>query len=596
MGDVDWRGKREEEATDTKRPRVQIKSGKVLHVRALPAFTIEQELVDIVKSYGECTKVLLLQDKNQAFVEMKDSKMAADVLAGLEVSVPMIRNKRCYWQYSDRPEIEAKTAAYVVADRVTGETQGSAEGPPTTILLSISEVTIPVTLEAIHQVGSAFGTILRIITFNKGADYQALLEYASAEEAERGRQNLDGKDLYENCCHIRATFSNKNTLTVKQNDHRGWDYTIAGQSAGNLMQYPPMYYGYTGFSGSTPMEFSAAPQPASSYSSFPPSVAPVAVPSVASPSSMSIKCEYVDCFTTQAVQGVPAMTLAVERKTFDDLNILPKLAREVNALVVFYCRAVESNRADSYDLSWVAPGWKEGEDPHSVTASIAAAHSILSNPRSSRSFSFTPRNLRTPIPIREELENQVRVYWSTMPLSPDDAFTDEPWLGSPGRDQPKAKVFLQGLGLELNQVASVERNAKGVVVVATKEESTVRNFASHMVPGGVDRVTILVLTTQVVNKQRPPSQDRFESLSRVFVSDENSCLKEDYGGASAAAALSCFWFSKTSKVLSFSFNPSGRSSTLRTRLLASGPASSVPFDRVEIGASCRTTLTGNFMV
>lgn len=242
------------------------------------------------------------------------------------------------------------------------------------------------------------------------------------------------------------------------------------------------------------------------------------------------------------------MTLAVERKTFDDLNMLPKLAREVNSLVVFFCRTAESDRADSYDLSWVAPGWKEGEDPHAITASIAAAHSILTNPRSSRSLAFTPRHLRTPITIREELENQARVYWSTFPLSLEDAFTDEPWVSVQGRDKPKAKVFLQGLGLELNQVASVERNAKGVVVIAAKEEATVRNFASHMVPGGPDRVNILVLTAQAGNKQQRPQQDRFESISRVFVSDENSCLKEDHGGASAAAALSCFWFPKTSKV------------------------------------------------
>ena len=206
------------------------------------------------------------------------------------------------------------------------------------------------------------------------------------------------------------------------------------------------------------MEFSMASQTAAQpYSSF--ATVTTTPPSVTPPSGTSIKCEHVDCFTTQAVQGTPVMTLAVERKTFDDLNMLPKLAREVNTLVVFFCRGAESNRADSYDLSWVAPGWKEGEDPHIITASIAAAHSILSTPRSSRSLTFIPRNLRTPISIREEVENQIRVYWSTMPLSPDDAFTDDPWVSAQGREKPKAKIFLQSLGLELNQVVSVERNA-----------------------------------------------------------------------------------------------------------------------------------------
>jgi hnRNP-L/PTB/hephaestus splicing factor len=250
--------KRTQEAKDSdpKRPRVQTGGGKVLHVRALPGYTTEQELVDLCKTYGSVVKVLLLQDKNQAFVEMSDAVGAADVLAGLEYSYPSIRNKRVYWQYSDRLEVEAKTAVYVRDNRVTGQTQGGLENAPTTILLSVTDVTIPVSLEAMHQIGSPYGDILRIITFNKENNFQALLEYSSPEEATQARTGLDGKDVYEGCCHIRANFSNKNTLTVKQNDHRSWDYTIGRASQPQFVApvqvtgFPaPVAYGYSGFDG-----------------------------------------------------------------------------------------------------------------------------------------------------------------------------------------------------------------------------------------------------------------------------------------------------------------------------------------------------------
>jgi len=172
--------KRTNEALDNDPKRPRTTGSKVLHVRALPGYTTEQELVDLCKPFGNVTKVLLLQDKNQAFVEMADAPQAADVLAGLEYSHPTIRNKRVYWQYSEREVVEAKTAVYVTDNRVTGQTQGGLDpSAPTTVLLSITDVSIPVTLEAVHQIGSPFGSILRIITFNKGADYQALLEYSS---------------------------------------------------------------------------------------------------------------------------------------------------------------------------------------------------------------------------------------------------------------------------------------------------------------------------------------------------------------------------------------------------------------------------------
>jgi len=84
---------------------------------------------------------------------------------------------------------------------------------------------------------------MRIITFNKGADFQALVEFASSDAANSARQGLDGKDVYEGCCHIRANFSNKNTLTVKQNDNRSWDYTLGRPASG----VPVAAYGAAGF-------------------------------------------------------------------------------------------------------------------------------------------------------------------------------------------------------------------------------------------------------------------------------------------------------------------------------------------------------------
>jgi len=89
----------------------------------------------------------------------------------------------------------------------------------------ITNVTIPVTLDNIYQICKPYGDVLRIITFNKGMDFQALVQFGAAEHAAIARTFLDGKDLFQGCCHLRVSFSKRQHLVVKQNDHKSRDFT-----------------------------------------------------------------------------------------------------------------------------------------------------------------------------------------------------------------------------------------------------------------------------------------------------------------------------------------------------------------------------------
>lgn len=207
--------------SDPKRQKVEGAS-KVLHVRGLPYYTTEAELAAVVAPFGQVVRSLILHDKNQAFIQMSDVQAASDVVTGLEFSQPTIRSKAIYFQFSSRQEVAVR-ANQANAPSGGGPTE---EGASCTLIVSVSNVTVPVTLDNIHQVCKPYGDVLKIITFNKNMDFQALVQFATMEQATNAKLFLDGKDLFQGCCHLRLANSKRQNLIVKQNDHKSRDFTV----------------------------------------------------------------------------------------------------------------------------------------------------------------------------------------------------------------------------------------------------------------------------------------------------------------------------------------------------------------------------------
>jgi len=153
---------------------------------------------------------------------------AAAVLQNLEFGQPSIRSKEVYFQYSSRQSISSSGGGGM-AGGMAGGMLGATEGEPNSILLiSITNVTLPVTMDNVLAVCKPYGQVLKIITFTKGVDFQALVQMASAEQASQARMFLDAKDMFQGCCHLGVTFSKRTNLVVKQNNHKSRDFTMNG--------------------------------------------------------------------------------------------------------------------------------------------------------------------------------------------------------------------------------------------------------------------------------------------------------------------------------------------------------------------------------
>ncbi|XP_010150698.1 PREDICTED: polypyrimidine tract-binding protein 3-like, partial [Eurypyga helias] len=72
---------------------------------------------------------------------------------------------------------------------------------------------------------SKYGSILRIITFTRNNQFQALLEYADPMNACYAKMALDGQSIASICCILHVDFSSVGNLKVKYNNDRSRDFT-----------------------------------------------------------------------------------------------------------------------------------------------------------------------------------------------------------------------------------------------------------------------------------------------------------------------------------------------------------------------------------
>jgi hnRNP-L/PTB/hephaestus splicing factor len=216
-----------------KRVKTDAAPGPVLHVRRLPPFCAEQELIAAVQMYGTVVRTFVMPDKQQGFIQFADGATATAVLQALELSAPTIRNTTPLFQFSNRESLTSGTAG-------AGE---AGEGASNSILLlNISQVTVPITLENIHSICSQHGEVQKIITFTKNENFQALVQFASPAIAANAKMFLDGKNLFQGCCLLRVDFSNRKDLVVRKNDGKSRDYT---QPMGAQPGFPGMQNPYS---------------------------------------------------------------------------------------------------------------------------------------------------------------------------------------------------------------------------------------------------------------------------------------------------------------------------------------------------------------
>ncbi|KAJ0058985.1 hypothetical protein NL108_003349, partial [Boleophthalmus pectinirostris] len=175
-----------------------------------------------------------------AFLELGTEEAAITMVNYYTAVTPQVRNTPVFIQYSNHKELKTDSAlnqrAQAVLQAVSAVQDGSSPSsdagivelapPPSPVLrIIIDNMFYPVTLDVLQQIFSKFGTVMKIITFTKNNQFQALLQFSDPVNAQQAKLSLDGQNIYNSCCTLRIDFSKLVNLNVKYNNDKSRDYT-----------------------------------------------------------------------------------------------------------------------------------------------------------------------------------------------------------------------------------------------------------------------------------------------------------------------------------------------------------------------------------
>jgi polypyrimidine tract-binding protein 2 len=118
--------------------------------------------------------------------------------------------------------------------------------PNRILLVTIHHVLYPITVDVLFQVFSPHGSVEKIVTFQKSAGFQALIQYQSQQSAITARTALQGRNIYDGCCQLDIQFSNLDELQVNYNNDRSRDYTNPNLPTEQKGRPPQLGYGDAG--------------------------------------------------------------------------------------------------------------------------------------------------------------------------------------------------------------------------------------------------------------------------------------------------------------------------------------------------------------
>lgn len=212
---------------------------KVIHVRNVGHEISENDLLQLVQTFGAVTKLVMLRAKNQALLQMHDLESAISAMQYYTNVQPQIRGRNVYVQFSSHQELTT------MEQNSSGRNGGDQDAQPNRILLvTIHHMLYPITVEVLHQVFSPHGFVEKVVTFQKSAGFQALLQYQSRQSAITARTNLQGRNIYDGCCQLDIQFSNLTELQVNYNNERSRDFTNSSLPSGSEQKGRSSQSGY----------------------------------------------------------------------------------------------------------------------------------------------------------------------------------------------------------------------------------------------------------------------------------------------------------------------------------------------------------------
>ncbi|KAJ7514934.1 hypothetical protein O6H91_23G066100 [Diphasiastrum complanatum] len=196
-------------------------ASKVLHIRNVGADISENDLLQLVQGFGIVQKMVIIRARNQALLQMQDLASAINVMQYYSQVQPSVRGRNVYMQFSSHQELTISDQS----GQIRRPSSDQEQQPNRILLLTIHNPLYPITVDVLHQVFYPHGFVEKIVTFQKSAGLQALVQFAVQQSALLARSTLQGRNIYDGCCTLDIQFSNLKELQVHYNNERTRDFT-----------------------------------------------------------------------------------------------------------------------------------------------------------------------------------------------------------------------------------------------------------------------------------------------------------------------------------------------------------------------------------
>ncbi|KAH7683631.1 putative RNA-binding protein (RRM superfamily) protein [Dioscorea alata] len=194
--------------------------------------------LQVFSAYGYVHKIATFEKGAcfQALIQFSNSDIASEVKTAL--------NGRCIPRDYTNPHLPVKGHSVIegTSQSAVGP-YGNKRVPESNVLLAfIKDMEYAVTIDVIHTVFSAYGTVLKIVMFEKNNGMHALVQYPDVITAATAKMYLEGHCIYDGgYCKLHLSYSRHTNLTVMGDSDKSRDYTIPET---RVVAAPPAFTGW----------------------------------------------------------------------------------------------------------------------------------------------------------------------------------------------------------------------------------------------------------------------------------------------------------------------------------------------------------------
>lgn len=206
---------------------------KVVSLRNIPAEITDFQIALIGLQFGDVINILYIKGKGQALIDFSNINEAVDMVQFFHHPPENCNLKNIEAAHSsyqqltiDNNRMQSTMNTIQSAKQIKEAAIHGGDG--CVIKALISNLVYPICIDALYQVFSKYGNVLKIVLIQKN-ELGALIQMKDEIQVQGAINNLNGRNMYNTytggCNILNLQVSLHKSIEVKANNNKSWDYT-----------------------------------------------------------------------------------------------------------------------------------------------------------------------------------------------------------------------------------------------------------------------------------------------------------------------------------------------------------------------------------